>query len=427
LRFLVVACLCIITAASVRAADSTAALRDADYLARLTAAEHQLAELEAQPAGSDLDGRRAALSQAIQNLAVTRSLVGDVDGAIETYGRMHALYGNAPAQAGPDDSQNREYVQSTLTRYAPEPAIDAIVRAARDRQIVILNEAHHVPRHRAFGAQLALELRKLGFEYLAMETLAPDVETLARRGYPTVADGSYSDEPLFGDFIRQALRAGYRPIAYEEIATAVDASTDMVARIESREEAQANNLMERVLKRDPRARLFVYVGYSHAFKGFQNIGNRRTAWMAERLRTKSGIDPLCIDQTTVIEPPPGSRDRALLDSMFPAQDAYALVLAERDSPGRFMSPDAARIDIQVFHRPALLVKGRPDWLAMQGHRRPRAIPAKLLPRTGRRLIQAFIAGESADAVPVDQVVVAAGEAAPALFVPPAKIRFAYQD
>jgi len=50
-----------------------------------------------------------------------------------------------------------------------EDAIAAIVREAKNRQVVILNEAHHVPLHRAFAMKLARELRKIGYEYLACE------------------------------------------------------------------------------------------------------------------------------------------------------------------------------------------------------------------------------------------------------------------
>lgn len=408
-------------------AAASAPVSDSEYLSRLTTAERELAA--ASQGGADKsEEHRMALSRALQSLEDVRSQVGDHAGALEAYASMQSLFLGAAAPQGVPGDGHREYVSSTLERFAPESAIDAIVRAAQGRQIVILNEAHHVPRHRAFGMRLALELRKQGFTYLAMETFSPDVDSLARRGYPTVVDGYYSDEPLFGDFIRQALRAGYRPIAYEQEYDAMTESSDMVDRIESREEAQANNLMERVLKRDPEAKLFVYVGYSHAFKGYQEMpGNRRTAWMAERLRAKSGIDPLCIDQTTMIEPQPGSRDRALLDAIFETREDDAVVLADKATPGSFSSPDPARIDAQVFHRPTNLLRGRPDWLAMDGYREPRAIPAKLLPKSGRRLVQAFVAGESADAVPIDQILVTAGDAAPIFMLPKGKYRFAAQD
>lgn len=418
----------ILVVALALAAASTPALRDSDYLARLASAERDLAAAESAGGAQDFEARRASRWTALQNLAFTRAQVGDYAGALEAYRSGQSLFPGGDAPSGTATAANNEYTQSMLARFTPEPAIDAIVRAARDRQIVILNEAHHVPRHRAFALLLALELRKLGFAYLAMETFAPNVGPLARRGYPTVADGFYSDEPLFGDFIRQALRAGYQPVAYEQDWIDATESSDMVDRIDSREEAQANNLIERVLKGKPNARLFVYVGYSHAYKGFQEMpGNRRTSWMAERLRAKSGIDPLCIDQTSVIEPPAGSRDRILLDAIFDTRADDAVVLVDKSTPSQFSSPDPGRIDVQVFHRPAQQVIGREHWLAMDGYRKPTEIPRKLLPKSGRRLVQAFVEGESAEAVPLDQVLVVAGQPLPVLMLPKGKYRFAYQD
>jgi len=99
-------------------------------------------------------------------------------------------------------------------------------------------------------------------------------------------------------------------------------------------------------------------------------------------------------------------------------------MRRRDGRG-FWNP--GDVDITVWHRPETLRRGRPDWLAMNGYRRPRAIPAKLLPREGRRLVQAFVAGESPDAVPMDQVLVTAGEKPPVFMLPKGKYRFAYQD
>jgi hypothetical protein len=50
-----------------------------------------------------------------------------------------------------------------------------------------------------------------------------------------------------------------------------------------------------------------------------------------------------------------------------------------------------------------------------------------VPKSGRRLVQAFVANESADAVPMDQVIVEAGKPVPKLMLPKGKYRFAIQD
>ncbi|HMC91390.1 MAG TPA: hypothetical protein VKI45_02920, partial [Allosphingosinicella sp.] len=80
----------------------------------------------------------------------------------------------------------------------------------------------------------------------------------------------------------------------------------------------------------------------------------------------------------------------------------------------------------VVHPRTRFVGGRPAWLMEMG-RRPQPVPARLLPRSGRRLVQAFLAAEPDDAVPVDQVLVEAGRPAPRLMLPRGRIRYAVQD
>lgn len=123
----------------------------------------------------------------------------------------------------------------------------------------------------------------------------------------------------------------------------------------------------------------------------------------------------------------GTRKRVLVDALFNTRREESLVLASRSAPGEFHSFDRSKADMMLFHRPTRFEKGRPDWLAMDGYRRPRPIPAKLLPQSGRRLIQAFNASESVDAVPVDQVIVKAGEPAPVFMLPKGKFRFAFDE
>jgi hypothetical protein len=411
------------TGAAVAGAADT---REQTDLQLLSDSEAQVRIADALPESDP--GRGGARMSAMQSLGSFLAIVGDHVGATQAYVESAYVLHGIPLPVSTDASaEDRDYARSMLVDRVPEPALAAIVRAARHRQIVILNESHQMSRHRAFGMEVALALRKLGFKYLAMETLSDRTDALAKRGYPLRTDGSYSRDPVFGDFIRQSLRAGYVPVAYEHTFTQQPNPEDWAATIEEREEGQANNLIERVLKRDPTARIFVYVGFSHALKGSNTVGDKTLTWMAERLRRKTGIDPLCIDQTNVTQPLPGSRDRSFLDAIFAATRDDAVVLADRTRPGSYFATDVGRVEMQVFHRPPHVKGGREDWLSMDGYRKPRAIPSELLPTTGRRLIQAFVANEAVDAVPMDQVLVSAGETPPVFMLPKGKYRFAYEE
>ncbi len=84
------------------------------------------------------------------------------------------------------------------------------------------------------------------------------------------------------------------------------------------------------------------------------------------------------------------------------------------------------IDLQIVHPRVPARYGRPGWLGSMG-RRPVEIPASLLPHSGTRLIQAFLANEAEDAIPIDQVLVTAGRPIPKLMLPRMPVRYAYQD
>jgi len=151
------------------------------YLAALALAEREHA---AQPR----DPQRA------DQLGIMRSFVGDGVGALEIFEEMNGAAPPAVLDAAE---------AATLAACEPRDALAEIVAAAKDRQVVILNEAHHVPLHRAFSLEVARALRKEGFEYFAAETFTRDIEALRKRGTPTRSTGFYSAEPAFGELIRE--------------------------------------------------------------------------------------------------------------------------------------------------------------------------------------------------------------------------------
>jgi hypothetical protein len=375
-----------------------------DYMAALRQAEADVAA-----AGDDAFKRRSAL----QMLATWQSMVGDTERAIESYHSAMRRGGRTPlALAGAD-------VDAFLASHEVREALATIVEETRGRQVVMINEAHHVPRDRAFAMRVALELRKHGFEYLAMETLGPKLPAMAARGYPTTDEweGYYTREPVFGDFARQALAAGYKLVNYEY---SPPDDFDPARRVDAREEGQAQNLVDRIFAQDPGARVLIHVGYGHLNKGpYEWDAGRTGAMMAEQLRAKLRVDPYCIDQAK--NDPVNAAVDAILAKF--DSDSYVLKAAAAANP----YSETAAVDMFVYHRPVRIVQGRPHWLAMGGYRAPRRIPAKLMPARGRRLIQAFAASESADAVPLDQVLVTAGQPVPILMLPKGKYRFAFQE
>jgi hypothetical protein len=325
-----------------------------------------------------------------------------------------------------------EAVAERFRRAEVRDALREISARAAQTRIVILNEAHESPRDRAFALEVARALRPLGYSVLAAETFsnrpgqggdADAMERLRRDGYPRRDTGTYTMDPVFADFVRQSLVLGYRPVAYE--STTHRPELGEIEQIALREQEQAETLVARIFSNDPNARVLIYVGLMHAAEvPMPMAGGVSIEWMAARLKRMTGIDPLTIDQT-------------LLDETVPRHHGYRALIAGRldERPvslflgGRPLieARPPGTTDLQVVHPPLRLLRGRPAWLWRIG-RRPVSIPRRLLPRSGRRLIQAFVAGEAADAVPLDQIVVEAGRRAPPLLVPPGtRIRWAHQD
>jgi hypothetical protein len=172
--------------------------------------------------------------------------------------------------------------------------------------------------------------------------------------------------------------------------------------------------VRQVFSKTPHAKVLIYVGYDHAAE--KSIDGN--IWMAARLKRMTGIDPLTIDQT-VLSP---SGDAPLYNALKSHLGTRSVVPTINAKPVRFGSLGQA-VDLQVAHPPTRLIRGRPDWLWAM-HRVPIEVPANLRPQTGRVLVQAFLANEDADAVPVDQVIVTAGRKPPPLLVPQGPLRFA---
>ncbi len=320
-----------------------------------------------------------------------------------------------------------------LDPYDPKDAAEAILSLADRHQVVMINEAHHVARHRAFATLLLDALRKKGFTYFAAETFGSiaagvardDMTALEKRGYPTLTDGYYTNEPFFGDLVRTALKLGFTPVAYEHRwATAPTPPTTMEGRIKQvaeREEGQAKNLIERIFKKEPKAKVVVFVGYSHARKAPAGKDNP-IEWMAARLKKATGIDPLTVDQAEVMEHSrPGFEHPAYRLALQKKKTAAKpWVLYDAKAAAYYVPPrDRGAFDLTVFHPRDEYEGGRPTWARMGGYRKPvkpEGLPAA--PKDGSLLLQAFCQGEDVKvAVPVDQVEYAEADQAPALMLP----------
>lgn len=376
---------------------ATAAMsgRRAEAQEPLTAADRFYDEGRYLPQYLDLKAKVAAGDEAARwDLAQFAAFLGDEASAIGLEER------DRPAKEGLPD----------LTEAKARDALEVIVEAAADRQVVILNEAHNISGHRGFAARVMRALRPLGFDTFAAEAFVPPGKEprpsirAFRAGTPLhTGYGYYVGDPVFAETVREAAALGYVFSDYEwrwdqwppEGASAED-------NLAAREAAQAANLVEAVLRDRPGARIFVLCGFNHALEteGWGGL------WFAGRFKALTGIDPLTIEQSSNWPATRPEADRpqvaAVLQRFSPRAPVVVTqggkVLANRIYDGK--------TDLSVFHPRLATVAGRPGWLAADPARK--AVEVAVPAFEGPALVQALHVGEAA-AIPADQLLLEPGQ------------------
>jgi hypothetical protein len=337
----------------------------------------------------------------------------------EPEGRELSLAQQSFAMVGREDLVAR-YVPGT---YALTPcpviegdALEAAIAAAREAQIVIVNEAHNQPLHRHFIAQLA---EALGGEF---DVFAAETFNYLRLMEPRQAGalGYYEREPIFHRQVEAIEAAGYQLAAYEIRASQRDPDTETPAeRIAVREEAQADNLIAEVLAENPDVRILVHVGYAHLLEAPQRMSQDGPPleWFALRLKQKTGIDPLTITQTHCGLP--GPEGEPVLDAegegearaaASPSAERLAGQPALADPSG--VLPEGA-VDMAVAYAPLQFEDGRPAWRREIGDVAT-AVPGALAPVDTAVIFEARAPTETLDDMPVERLLLYPADAHPLL-------------
>ena len=314
-----------------------------------------------------------------QYMSWYQSFVGDYQGAHDAYSIRQL-----PAS---DDN-----VSPLAAGYSAKPAIEEVAELAKGRKAVFFNEAHNVPLTRTLTVEILSRLREEGFNYFAAETVYASDTDLQKRGYPTAKSGFYTMEPISAEMVRTALKLGFKVVGYE---------SEKEGNGDVREYDQAKNLNERVFKNDPNARLVVNAGYAHIQENGKFLGGSS---MAQHFRKLSGIDPLTVEQTMMIEHPPGTENhpyyRAVVDALKPTAP---IVFVDKDGKPWSLKPKA--YDVSVFFPPDVIQSDRPTWLDLGGLRKPYSVSGSTFCQNEYPcLIEARYADESEDAIPGDRLV-----------------------
>ena len=323
-------------------------------------------------------------------------------------------------------SNAKELSESPIDGYQPESALKTIAPVADSQQVIMINEEHRTPLHRSFTKRLLPILYKKGFRYLALESINETDTELNSRKYPVQKSGTYSADPVFGDLIRTALKIGFKVVPYDSGDPNCQPKPDnpMFCQDE-RERGQAQNIHERILKNDPKAKILVHGGRDHIAEIKEDAG---FAYMGWHFKNIAKIDPSTIDQMHMSE----RRNLADEEPIY----RYTTRKWTLTEPTTFISTDGkfwrggTEHDMKIFHPRAKYENGRPTWLKLEGRKMSAVefkklnLPVKKQIFTGQNpiLVQSFVAGESVDAVPVDQFILYPNKEIPGLMLPKGSFR-----
>lgn len=162
-------------------------------------------------------------------------------------------------------------------------------------RVVMMNEAHNglkrCVRTREIGLRVLPAAHAAGVRHLAMEALPQGVDAGSTWADRIAAwEGGYLGQPEMRRLIAKAEKLDWTLFPYETRRYPVEPN--------DREEDQARNLVEVLMRLPPNAPLLVWCGMGHLLK----VPPRET-WipMACRFWELTGIEPFSIDQSVTVE------------------------------------------------------------------------------------------------------------------------------
>ncbi len=266
-----------------------------------------------------------------------------------------------------------------------QDAVKNIADTAGKYQIVMVNEAHHVPQHRILTYRLLESLWNQGFRYLALEALSANAENKLPPEYVNEKSGFYTNEPLFSNLVLRARQLGFQLVSY-------DYGSEVGAGTEARERSAVKNLRTKVFNSEPDAKMLIHVGYSHI---------NESRWLAHYLKESLKTDPLTINQTDFTERSDVKYEPKSYTWVIDKHDFSNPVVLTKGN-GEYWSPTPEEYDVTVIWPRTEYRLNRPQWARLGKELMP-VDPSwckQFFPCT----IEAYKVGNS-DEVPSDRIVI----------------------
>ncbi|WP_157974587.1 hypothetical protein [Lewinella sp. IMCC34183] len=309
-----------------------------------------------ETAFSDSIAARVAAGELRESLAYHHYLMIGRYGLVNAAAELPLEYGLATADTG---------AVRALADYRLVDAEAYIAEAARDKNLLIITEAHTKPQHRVFTRCLLDELYVAGYRHLGLENVLPahagtrsePFDTLLQaRGYPvqSAASGIYPSEPEYANLLRHALDLGFQLFAYERNGSS-DSERDL---------QQAEHIVA-YQQAHPGEKIVCHGGWSHAVETrTEKWPGSGSYWLAYHYRTLTGDDPLTVYQDAMnekvaAEQSSGPYYMALLERLRPGDTPKVLV----DSSGHSWKGPGGSLpfDIVTVEPPLNSRTGRGGW------------------------------------------------------------------
>lgn len=316
---------------------------------------------------------------------------------IQHFGILHSFYSNYDSATYYFSliarKQRGNFDTALFKSFRPVSALEVLDSVSKKSNIIIFNEAHHVPRNRVTLILFLDKLYKNGFRYLALESLYENDSCINKRKYPlSNISGFYVDEPCYGNLIREALKLGFKLIPYEVNNNLIKNSSVQ----DIREQLQAKNIVERILKKNATAKIIVLCGYGHGTK--IKVGDGSFNFMGYYLKELTGIEPFVVQQQKLNENFP----QLLRDDYLYIQKNIKLVVPSifLNASNKPWSLYESEGDCGIYNRETTIIRGRPDWLSFR--EKNNYYSPQIFKQKFPYLIQAISSAEGLNSVPVDQ-------------------------
>jgi hypothetical protein len=330
--------------------------------------------------------------------------------------KMAELYASRNLDTLPPDG--RTFIQQQVKQLKDLQSINAaayIAGRALDAKVVMINEAHDKPEHRAFTYGLLDLLYQQGYRYLAMEMLNNYGNAPAKKlDYTT---GYYTQDPVAGELIRKALLLGYTLVPYEDTAGTRHTAT-------VRDSIQAANIYK-IIQKDPAAKILVHAGYGHISEA--TLGGEVIP-MGLAFKTQSGIDPLTVNQTNFTEGSTTDFGRLYHKELMQkiSIDEPVVLLKGRKL---YTLIEQEGYDIYVVHPASVYKNNRPAWLSFNGERREVSVSPQ---ERNLFMVQAYYEDEFNSTpleqlIPADQTYIPSDYGYYSLYLKPGRYKLVFRD